>query len=547
MIALTACGGEDYTAEQYNGTDSEIAAQPAETPQPTLPPSPSPAPRPVNIINTLLQPRYKQIAGRITAIHGLITDDGMIHEYVQWLHVYIEDESNSTLTRLVATPYTHVPFGNLFVGEVLTAFIHDDRAMLADQPPTYIASMLVVGLPDGMGIGIYYIGEEWETRVGLVGNEFQSQVSLYRRIPQAGEAVVGADGRLLAVTSDTIQAAAFPHLSPLRGGFAFTYAIPAYDCTAPIPITERILINETFSSYWQDGEWEMHLPIMHSFDDFTIHNLPVFVHHELLEMPVPPILYHDGTTVMVPFKPIARSFDWAWLMFHLYPTGPSFGVVGAGSGETAMMRPDTNIVSGTGFSRQLGTPTLMVEGILYVPLFGFFAGAPPFRPSDTFIYNGEIHVVGQGWSILQGWHSPWWFDRNQPPERQIAIDISALPIYVEGRRISAPPAILSEDGYDFKLPVIPVLEALGFTVTPKPCGQAASVTGGTFRTVTLLVVTHGIDVQEHFPDFQPWTRADLVNEVLYACFWQFFRWTMNVGGFAGYTRIELFNTGVAPW
>jgi len=59
----------------------------------------------------------------------------------------------------------------------------------------------------------------------------------------------------------------------------------------------------------------------------------------------------------------------------------------------------------------------------------------------------------------------------------------------------------------------------------------------------------GVDVQELYPDLtqQGWNFIEIpfawVYDEIYASFWCFFRIALNVGGFASYTRIEVFNTG----
>lgn len=534
LIVLTTCGNEGDTAEHHSNTEPEITIQP--TPQPIQTPSPRPLPTPTPHSNTdddaLLQPHYTQITGRITAIHGLITDDGLIHEFVDWVHIYIEDESTAgRLTRLIATEYTLIPFGNLFVGETLTAFIHNSSAMLADQPPTFHATALAAGIPDGLGISMYYV---------LAPTQ-------HRRIPLAGD-ILTANGRYYAINRYTEpNMFTWVRQNQHSMGFAIVYELPARDSTEPLVIVDGMTIHESLGFHIGDNALHVgfQLPVIRSLDDFTALDLPVFVYHELLDLHAPPILYHDGTTVMVPFRPLAESFGW-WVDFAIGSDGIWIGPIGGGSGESAMMRPDSNVARGMGFFARFDATILMVEGMLYVPLLGFFAGAPPWPPSDAFIYNGKIHVVNRGWCLLLGQRFLWWL-YDEPPERLITADVSALPIYVDGRRMSNVSAFLADDGYSIMLPIVSLAEALGIPVTPKPCGRAVLIEEDTFISGSVLVVNADVDVREYFPDAQGWhymaKHFELVGGELYACFWHFFREVMNVGGFTSYTRIELFNTG----
>ena len=546
ILLLAACGNQaDYL--YFETEPSAAALTPTPTPQPTPIPIPTPQPTPAPVTAQL--PHYTQVTGQIISIEGLLNEDGTIHEAVDWLHVNIEDENGALIT-LVATPATVVPFGNLFVGETVTGFLLDDRPNITDEPPMYIASMLVAGMPDGLNMHVHYFEETFETRIGRAGNAFLASVRLEDRLPEINDTLASWGNRIFIRNEDTIMTPfAKENYDPTYAGFAILYAIPEPYCTEPIPIIESFLVSESFDGRgnWEDWEGEFQVPEMFSISDFEIFDMPLFLHQELVDLSIPPILYHDGTTVMVPFKPIGQELWWS--DFILFPSGPMFGTIGGGSGETALMMPGGTTAGGTGHSASFGTPALLVDGILYVPLLGFFAGASPFPPSDAFIYNNEIHIVSRGWSILhdtQFWRAG--FGQDPLEGHQITADVSRLPIRVNGQRMNVSSAFLTEDRYDIMLPMIPLTEALGFCVTTLPCG-CILVEDNAFdgrRLPTFLIEGEHAEVKRCYHEVDIWwehmTFAWIDGEI-YASFWEFFRGSLNAGGFASHSRIELFTTG----
>jgi len=550
ILLLVACGNQvDYP---YFETESP-AVVPTLTPQPTsMPtpmPTPIPSPTPVETYQINQLPHYAKITGQIISVEGLLNDDGSIHEAVDWLHVNIEDEDGTHIT-LVATPATVVPFGNLFVGETVTGFLLADRPSIANEPPMYIASVLVAGMPDGLNIHVHYFDRAFETRLSVTGNPFLASICLEDRLPEINDTLASWGNRIFIRTEDTIMTPfARENYEPPYAGFAMLYAIPEPDCTEPIPIIESILISESFDGRdnWEDWEGEFQIPEMFTLSDFEIFDRSVFLHQELFDLPMPPILYHDGTTVMVPFKPIGQEIWWT-VSFVLFPSGAVFGTIGGGSGETALMMPGGTTAGGTGHSASFGTPALLVDGILYVPLLGFFAGASPFPPSDAFIYNNEIHIVHRGWSILhdtQYWRAG--FGQDSSEGHQITVDVSRLPIYVNRQRINASSAFLTEDKYDIMLPMIPLTEALGFCVTILPCGCIlVEDNAPNGRLPVFLIEGQYAEVKRCYHEVDMWwehmTFAWIDGEI-YASFWEFFRRDLNAGGFASHSRIELFTIG----
>jgi|GEM_PF-1836749 len=324
----------------------------------------------------------------------------------------------------------------------------------------------------------------------------------------------------------------------------------------PIPIIDAMLTSESFGVVIPESESgvEFLLPKMYSFADFETFDLPLFIEQELFSLPLPMILHHCGT-IMAPFKPIGENF---WFVdFWINngsplggpPSGPTFGTSGGGSGETARMIPGSNIAWGTGFSATLVTPPILVDGIFYVPLFGVFATASPFPSTDAFIYNDEVHIVPAGWSILHGRFSARQGWGGDSPERPISTNVSALPIFVEGRRLDIPSAILTESAYDILLPIIPIAYELGFSLTLWDCGEIMYVDGCPMRG-RFIIAQPSVNLRERFPDLR-WPILQSasfrwIDDELYGELWDFFRGALDVGGFASYTRIELFNTG-AMW
>jgi hypothetical protein len=525
-----------FTPEQSATEQSAPLISP--TPQPTLSPTNTPLPTP--------SPYYTQKSGRITSIHGLIGADGAIHEFAEWVHIHIEDENGEEIT-LVATPATVMPFENLAEGEQVTAYILSGRR-LSCEPRMYIASALVAGKPEGVGIYIHYFHEHQTTM--SFWNKPVTDRFLY-----VNETVTSADGRVFVRTETSVITPFFmDNFAPTHAGYAIIYATTEEG--EPTPIIEAMLISESFGVFIPESEGgvEFLLPKMYSFADFETFELPIFIEQELFELPLPMILHHCGT-IMAPFKPIGENFWFVnfWINngspFGGPPSGPTFGTSGGGSGESARMIPGSNIAWGTGFSATFVTPPILVDGVFYVPLLGVFATTSPFPSTDVFIYNGEIHIVPAGWSILHGRFSARQGWGGDSPERPITANVSALPIFVEGRWLDIPSAILTEDAYDILLPIIPIAEALGFSLTLWDCGEIMYVDGCPMRG-RFIIAQPSVDMRERFPDLRwPMLRSasfSWIDGELYGELWDFFRDALNVGGFASYTRIELFNTG-AMW
>ena len=240
--------------------------------------------------------------------------------------------------------------------------------------------------------------------------------------------------------------------------------------------------------------------------------MPVFVNGEILELSMPTIFYHDGKTVMVPFRPIGENF-WP-ITASIWPSTPLFKTIGGGSGKTLHIAAGGSIATGLGFAIDLGAPAVLVDGVIYVPLIALFASGIPWPSADAFIYsnirskeqhlnvycqtdevyfrikrwccfmrkrpyNSEIIVMHRGWGMLYGMRSRWSQSRT---ERPIAIDVSSLPIYVNGEQIHGASAILSDSKYDIMLPITSIMQALGYQMAFKPCGEIMQVNIPNART-----------------------------------------------------------------
>ena len=488
LLIFASCSkAEEETDIYYSPYYAYRPAAPAPTPPvrplPTPSPAPTPDPEPVTVHHAAYPPYFIQITGQITSINGRLTAKGTMPFYVDWLEISITDEDGATIV-LAATKETAVPFGGLFTGETVTGYVSPNMPMVKGETPAYIAAVLVTGVPWGYGL---YVGH------------FADAERLWRPFDLAS-----SDGRVFRIDEDT----AFDTSNFGGGprGFAVVYAVGETDSEIVVP--ETFLLNAGESWCWCPEE-ELCLlspPEMLPLSSFEVLDMPIFIHQELFYTTMPPILYHDGRTVMVPFIPVAEEFG-RWSIFRWVGcSGLTFGPAGGGSGETAMMNAGGHRASGTGLSVTMDVPNINVEGVFYVPLFGFFVGVSPFPMSDAFIYNDEIHIVERGWSILHGRWPMWAGWGENYPERPIAIDVSTLPIFVNGIEIDVPPAFLTDDGFDIMLPVAPIKEALG------------------------------VD----------WDGYWVNDAITYAPFWDFFRSWWGYGGFVSYTRIEIFDSG-ARW
>jgi len=494
-------------------------------------------------------PYYRQVTGEVTAIRGLLTPEGNIHPYVSWLELDITDE-NGTQTTLLATAETVVPFGGLAVGETITGFVLTRRPRLPGGQPMYIVSALITNVPEGLGIHVHYFEITYTTRINVHGNPWQGRMFLNEQIPNIGDYLLATDERSFLRTDETYF---IDFRNPLNGrepaGFVILYEL-SDTSHAHTPIYKGFFINENFDTRSNEHYMtDFVMPKMHALTDFEILDLPVYLHQERFPLDVPPIIYHDGTTIMIPLAPLAEQLWWGMGFFVGY-WGFHFGIFGGGSGETAAMQFERNYATGLGRMDSFGTPPILVDGIIYLPLFGFFVGVSVRQASDAFIYNGEIHIVNRGWSFLhsdQIWRRGFGVDEYNP----ISADVSGLPIYVDGRMIDAPPAFLSEDKLDIMLPLVPLAKELGFSTEIEPCGCVQI----TLQSHTVIVTAeHGCKAQyDNVHDNairwtpSPWrdgssTAYTWVNGEVFLPFWGFFRGWMNVGGFVSYTRIELFAT-----
>jgi len=484
---------------------------------------------------------YRQITGTILSIEGLVTD-GVIHQDVDWLKIHIESNNGEPVT-LVATRWTVVPFDGFFVGKVVTAYVNANTARLVDDRLIYIASVLVINVPGGVGVYTGYFGTI-EQQLERRGGSF-----VFYSFDSGEYDFVCSDGTIRTTNCGTVFAynrmellEGYKWLSNVRDGLVFIYNQPEYETNEPIAITEIHKIADSYFDWrfgWEGAEF--HVPEMYSFSDFTALDMPIFLQQELLISSTPPLLHHDGVTVMVPFMSIAR--DWAFQFIgasvSLGDSGLMFGTSGGGSGETAKMAVGGTRASGTGLSVNFTTPTMLVDGVLYVPLIEFFAGVSPAFLTDAFIYNNEIHIIRRGWCALHGHSSrAGWGGET---ERQITTDVSQLPIFINGERVEAPPPLLADCGYNIMLPVRPLAEALGFTISISPCGEQARI------IECIDTDTADTDTEEFFMQEERWIRIytpfEWVDGELYAPYWCFFRDILRLGGFASESRIEIFYTG----
>ena len=483
LLIFASCSRAEEETDTYY---SPYYTYPPATPTPTPParplptPAPTPTPEPVTVHQAAYPPHFIQITGQIASINGRLTAKGTIPPYVDWLEIHITDE-NGTPIILAATRETAVPFGGLFAGETVTGYISPIMPVVEGETPTYIVAVLVTGVPRGYGLYIVHFTDEER--------------------PRRPFALTSSDGRVFRINESTMF-----HTNTFdtrRRGFAMVYSAGEAD-KEMISVPDAFLLNIEEPWCWCfEGPCPLFSPpVIQPLSSFEVLDMPVFIHQELFNTPMPPILYHDGSTVMVPFMPIDQEFShWDRTTAWMNCSGLMFGTVGGGSGETAMMLAGGRQASGTGLSVIMDVPNINVDGVFYVPLFGFFVGASPFPPSDAFIYNDEIHIVERGWGILHGrWPFQGGWGGSDYPERPITIDVSALPIFVNGVEIDAPPPFLTDDGFDVMLPVTPIKEALG------------------------------VD----------WCWLD--DTITYAPFWRFFR-GLPYGGFISYTRIEIFDAG----
>jgi len=486
---------------------------------------------------------YRQITGRIVSIEGLVID-GAIHPDVDWLEIQIED-CNGTPITVIVTRWTVVPFDSLWVGETITAFVSTDTARLSQAFPIYIASVLVADAPEGIGVYVGYFGPI-ETHIERRGDSF-----IFYRFADGLYDFTCSDGITRKTDNNTIFAynrieLLGNPLSDVSDGLVFIYNIPAYETDEPIIITEIHRIADSAYDWRRGREYaDFHLPEFFSFSDFEVLDMPIFLQQELFIPSTPPILHHDGITVMIPFMSIGREWPFRFLgvSASLGDSGLWFGTVGGGSGETAQMLVGGIHAGGTGLSVGFKSPTLLVDGVIYAPLIEFFAGVSPALMTDAFIYNNEIHIVFRGWCFLHGYSSrAGWSGLT---ERPITIDVSQLPIYVNGEGIRTSPPFLADCGYNIMLPVKPLVEALGYIITVTSCGEAIILEG---RVNPIKITSWGTEVEEFYGlELEQggirWIDTPLtwVDDELYASYWCLFRDILRLGGFASESRIELFH------
>jgi len=531
LFVLTACANRsEYThlllkPEQAGYTAQKFKYAGGYTPQESgfstyhVEPSPTGPILPHTAREAAYRITYRQITGTIISIQGLVTN-GAIHPDVDWLEIHIEDSYGMPAT-LVATRWTVVPFDGFFVGETITAYVNTDTAILVEDRPIYLASVLVVNAPSGVYIGYFGLIEGKMERRGDRFFFYGFNNDKYDFICSDG--ITRKTNNSTTFAYNRIELLDHLWLSEVNEGLVFIYNKPEYETNEPIVITEvhRILDNY-FDWRWGWEYAEFRIPQMYSFSDFEVLDMPIFLQQELLIPSTPPFLHHDGVTVMVPFMTIGRdwTFQFLGVSVALLDDGLWFGTTGGGSGETALMAVGGTRASGTGLSVNFTTPTMLVDGVLYIPLIEFFAGVSPALMTDAFIYNNEIHIVRRGWCALHGHSSrAGWGGET---ERPITADVSQLPIFINGERIEAPPPFLADCGYNIMLPVAPLTEVLGYTITTSPCGEM-------------------VKMQEEWW-ITPETPLVWVGDELYASYWCFFRDILQLGGFASESRIELFRT-----
>jgi hypothetical protein len=430
---------------------------------------------------------------------------------------------------------------------MLTAYVCKVHAEFTEGLPFYIASALVAGVPEGVGVYVGYFGRiplyDWRNRLNFYNFGGFTYYFL------CGDGITRTTDESTILTSE-LQVEFLPNY--ISDGLVLIYRTTEYP-----PVISEIhrLADSVFSTplgfRGADGSPTPDtflVPKPRSLSEFEILDMPIFISQNLVVPSTPPFLYNG--VVMVPFMYLGESeawdFEFLGVGVALTHNGLSFGTWGGGSGETAQMLLGGTQARGTGLHSDFTTPTMLADGVLYVPLIEFFAGVSPALTTDAFVYNNEIHIVRRGWCVLHGHSARAGRGGNYAnAEHPITVDVSALPLFVNGTKISVPPAFLSDCKHNIMLPMLPILDALGYRATVSSCGEAVRIEGGRFPKPA-VISRWGFESDEfsETPHRNQWLATPFIwkDGEPYASFWCFFRDTLWLGGFASESRIEIFHT-----
>jgi len=484
ILAFSSCSGgssaedeytaeesveEEYTEAEHNDyVTSDFEQEPLYEPeqeQPYIPESEI-----VTENDTVIWPSHSRrlipITGIITNFYGPISEDGTVPWDIEWFEIEIIKDDGSPAI-IIGMHGTGFFFGGKPVpGMEIVAYIAYDSPVFINNPPLYIATAIVAGMPSGLGVAIccaisdricsfsFIITNETE----VAHTDFMHSQTIDWRYQWLD---TSDDGRSMAQWFVT---------DGLRWDFgdspvAVMYGY-AYD---GLPVAKRLIV---LNSDIPNTRWaqEPDQPIALTFTRyifpagaFETIDLPILVNSEEIKAPQP-ILATDGSTVLVPFREIfAAGIGFGNYAFVQNDGRLMFGGGGGGS-ENSHWEIGRATVHGIGWGVPICTPPIIVGGIIYIPLISGIGNAAPF--ANAWLFEDRIEIFGSN-AFPYG---PWIGFTSWDEDIMIDDDLAKLPIVINGVEIDSSHAIFRVTPYNvhrnvIMVPLQPIVEALGYSIT----------------------------------------------------------------------------------
>ena len=404
------------------------------------------------------EPLHFVITGTIVSAEGFLHEDGSVPWYMDWFRLEIEKDDGSPAIIIGVHQTAYIFSSAPSPGMSVKAYIPKDSPVFISDPPLYVASVIVAELPAELNVEI--------------GRFMQTGTSLVRADGYRSVAFRTSDETIIEYADlETGKWSQFQ--TGNRGGQIMAVVYKAASDDTPTAAHITVLYDDLPISQWEILSWldfydedppdYIALAIadyIFAASDFHTLNLPIFINGTEFQMP-PPILWTDGATIMVPFRPIFMpGGQFAGIGFGNYAELTFYGELrfggGGGGSENSHWRVGRTWTRGVGWGHPLDAPPVIVDGIIYIPLSAFGRNAPF---TNFWLFDDRIEIFGTSQYPYGPWLGPYppWPEYLMTPE-----EAASLHIVVNGTRINAPPPLY--ESRSLMVPLKPVAQAMGYTV-----------------------------------------------------------------------------------